>query len=142
MADETNIITGPSVVPGLQVGPLPQITLPTIDQLAQAAQSTPDQVQKEATDLISDSLDALVSGKSPLSSKTIIFNGCLFLAGVVGAIFTTWHSGNAQAIVPFLVTMATAAINTGLRFVTTGPLITNEMAKIMSAYTTAKTVQK
>ena len=136
MADDSTVINGTPV-------PVPDApSLPSVGQVIAAATATTDQLKQEETDLVTGALNDLVSGKNPLKSKTLIVNSILFLVGLVGAVGTAYFSGDVQSIMPFLVIMGSGAVNTVLRFFTTGPILTEAMQKLMQAYASSKASAK
>ena len=116
-------------ITGIDVPPV----IPTAEEIIQAVQATPDQIQTEITNVTTQAVGDLLSGKSPLSSNTLRFNGAIILIGVAGTVYTFWAAGNTAQIVPFLVMVGTGAINSVLRCLTTGPIITSGLAKIMNS---------
>ena len=135
MADDSTVINGTPI-------PAPVTSnLPSVAQVIAAAEATPDQLKQEETDLVTGALNDLVSGKNPLKSKTLVVNGILFIVGLIGAVGTAYFSGNVQSIIPFLVIMGSGAVNTVLRFFTTGPILTEAMQKLMQAYANSQPVK-
>ena len=103
------------------------------EEIFQAGKASQEQIQAQMTELVVGIVDDLVSGKNPLASKTLIFNGVLIIAGIVGSIYTLAIAGNTAAAVPFLISTATGAINSILRMLTSGPILTQGMQKIVDA---------
>lgn len=106
---------------------------PTINELAAATTQSQEQISTAVNDQITGVLNDLISGKNPLSSKTLIANGVMIIAGVAGTCYQAWATGDMTSIAPFLTLVATGAINTVLRFLTTGPVITDGMQRIQDA---------
>jgi hypothetical protein len=113
--------------------------IPSIGQVIDAVKVTPEQLKEEESAVITGALNDLVSGKNPLKSKTLVINGILFIVGMIGSIGTALYAGDVQSIMPFLVIMGSGAVNTVLRFFTTGPILTQAMQKLMEAYANTKT---
>ena len=108
--------------------------IPSVGDVSKQLNATPEQLQAQSTDFLMGAVQDLVSGKNPLQSKTLLFNGALILVGIAGSIYTMLISGNTAAAVPFLLTTGTGAINSVLRLITSGPILTNAMQKLMGAY--------
>lgn len=123
----------PSVEPS---GPV-LVQLPSIADLSAAMQATPQQVQARLTNTVVGMVDDLVSGKNPLSSKTLIVNGILIFSGVFGMIWSAWISGDGPTLAASMVSLGTGSINAVLRCVTTGPIMTKGMQKLMGSYASA-----
>jgi hypothetical protein len=105
--------------------------LPSKNDLCEAATSTPEQISIRVGEVATGILGDLIAGKNPLSSNTLRLNAIFIAAGIVGTVYQTWTTGD-PAIAP-LIAVATGAVNMVLRFLTTGPVVTQGMNKIMDA---------
>jgi|GEM_PF-2564718 len=104
--------------------------------IGQSFDAPKEKTQEKAVELTEQIIADLIAGKNPMSSKTIKFNAVLFGVGLLGFGYQAYVGGNIAEMSPFLVSMTTACINTVLRFVTNGPLITNGLNKIMDTLVT------
>lgn len=109
----------------------------TTTQIGDSFKATPEQVQGQCTALTEQVLKDLVSGTSPLSSKTIIANIGVIVLGIAGVFYTFYTSGDIGNMLPFLATTGVGVLNCVLRFLTTGPLIPNALNKLIDAYASA-----
>jgi hypothetical protein len=107
---------------------------PTSEQVGQAFNATQAQIQAQTSEAITAALNDLVAGKNPIKSKSLQFNVPLILIGIAGTVYQAWAAGDIQSIAPFLAMFGTGAVNTILRFVTNGPILTNGLQGIIDAY--------
>jgi hypothetical protein len=108
--------------------------MPTIEDVSTELKATPDVVQNQLSDFLVQAATDLISGKNPAQSKTLWFNGILVLVGIGGSLYTILISGNTAAAAPFIISTVTGAVNSFLRCITTGPVMTDGMNKILEAF--------
>ena len=114
---------------------------PTINELiTSASTATPADLQTEANSIVHEAIEDLAAGKSPLSSDTIRTALVVVLLGIVGIAYQAYQGGTSLAqLGPYLLTVLSGVAMGVLRFMTSTPILTEEMSTIISAVTNAKT---